>query len=246
MKKIGLNVIMLTGDNKETGLAVKNQTGIDEVICDVLPQDKAKHIMNFKKKTKTAMVGDGINDAPALTCADIGIAIGAGTDIAIDSADIVLMKNSLLDAANAISLSRKTLKNIRENLFWAFIYNIIGIPIAAGVLIPAFNIKLEPMFAATAMSLSSFCVVINALRINTFKVYKNTKDLEKMETIIKIDGMMCPHCEARVKNALELLNGVTEVIPDHTKKNAVIKHNKEIPFDTFKKVIEEQGYNVIK
>ncbi len=246
MKKIGLKVVMLTGDNKETGLAVKKQIGIDEVISDVLPQDKARHIMNFKEKAKTAMVGDGINDAPALTCADIGIAIGAGTDIAIESADIVLMKNSLLDAANAVRLSRKTLKNIRENLFWAFIYNIIGIPIAAGVLIPIFNIKLEPMFAAAAMSLSSFCVVINALRLNTFKCYENKKEIKQMETIIKIDGMMCPHCEARVKNALELLDGVTEVTPDHTKKNAVIKHTKEIPLETFKKVIEEQGYIVVE
>lgn len=246
MKKIGLKVVMLTGDNRETGLAVKNKTGIDEVISDVLPQDKAKHIMDFMKKSKTAMVGDGINDAPALTCADVGIAIGAGTDIAIESADIVLMNNSLLDAANAISLGKKTLKNIRENLFWAFIYNIIGIPIAAGVLIPAFNIKLEPMFAAAAMSLSSFCVVVNALRLNSFKSYKNIKEIKKMETIIRIDGMMCPHCEGRVKTALELLDGVTEVIPDHTKKNAIIKHNKEISSDIFKKVIEEQGYTVIE
>ncbi len=247
MKKIGLKVVMLTGDNRETGLAVKNKTGIDEVISDVLPQDKAKHIMNFMKKSKTAMVGDGINDAPALTCADVGIAIGAGTDIAIESADIVLMNNSLLDAANAISLGKKTLKNIRENLFWAFIYNIIGIPIAAGVLIPIFNIKLEPMFAAAAMSLSSFCVVVNALRLNSFKSYKkDKKEIKKMETIIRIDGMMCPHCEGRVKTALELLDGVTEVIPDHTKKNAIIKHNKEISSDIFKKVIEEQGYTVIE
>lgn len=244
MKKIGLRVVMLTGDNKETGLAVKEQTGIDEVISDVLPQDKAKYIMDFKKRAKTAMVGDGINDAPALTSADVGIAIGAGTDIAIESADIVLMKNSLLDAVNAIKLSRKTLKNIRENLFWAFIYNIIGIPIAAGVLIPAYNIKLEPMFAAAAMSLSSFCVVINALRLNTFKCYE--KEIKQMETIIKIDGMMCPHCEARVKSALELLDGVTEVIPDHTKKNAVIKHTKEVSLETIKKVIYEQGYTVIE
>lgn len=244
MKKIGLRVVMLTGDNKETGLAVKEQTGIDEVISDVLPQDKAKYIMDFKKRAKTAMVGDGINDAPALTSADVGIAIGAGTDIAIESADIVLMKNSLLDAVNAIKLSRKTLKNIRENLFWAFIYNIIGIPIAAGVLIPAYNIKLEPMFAAAAMSLSSFCVVINALRLNTFKCYE--KEIKQMETMIKIDGMMCPHCEARVKSALELLDGVTEVIPDHTKKNAVIKHTKEVSLETIKKVIYEQGYTVIE
>ncbi len=246
MKKIGLKVVILTGDNRETGLAVKKQTGIDEVISDVLPQDKARHIMDFKKKAKTAMVGDGINDAPALTCADIGIAIGAGTDIAIESADIVLMKNSLLDAANAINLSKKTLKNIRENLFWAFIYNIIGIPIAAGVLIPAFGIKLEPMFAAAAMSLSSFCVVVNALRLNTFKSYENKKEIKKMETIIKIDGMMCSHCEARVKSALELLDGVTEVIPDHTKKSAIIKHTKEIPFETFKNKNEQQGYDVIE
>ncbi len=244
LKKMGLKVIMLTGDNNETAMAVKKETGVDEVIADVLPQDKAKAILALKNEGKTAMVGDGINDAPALVSADIGIAIGAGTDIAIESADIVLMKDSLTDVVNAIRLGRKTLKNIHENLFWAFIYNTIGIPIAAGVLIPLFNIRLNPMIAAAAMSLSSFCVVTNALRINMFKTI-NKKEKKTMETKIKIEGMMCVHCEGRVKSALESIDGVIEAIPDHKSNSATIKHSKEISIDIFKKTVEDQGYKVL-
>ena len=244
---MGIKVVMLTGDNNKTANAVKNAVGVDEVISDVLPQDKEKAISEFKKCSKTAMVGDGINDAPALTSADIGIAIGAGTDVAIESADIVLMKDSLLDVVSAIKLSKKTLKNIHENLFWAFIYNVIGIPIAAGVLIPVFGIKLNPMFAAAAMSLSSFCVVSNALRLNFFKANQNEikKEEKNMEKVIKIEGMMCVHCEGRVKTALESIDGVIEAIPDHNTNSALIKLSKDVSDDLLKTTVEEQGYKVL-
>ncbi len=212
------------------------------MIANLLPQDKKRIITDLKRNSKTAMVGDGINDAPALTSADIGIAIGAGADVAIDAADVVLMRNSLSDVVLAIRLSKKTLKNIHENLFWAFIYNIIGIPLAAGVFIPVFGITLNPMFAAAAMSLSSFCVVSNALRLNFFKVKEEKKTMEK---VMKIDGMMCVHCEARVKNSLEALDGVTEVIPDHKSKTAIVKLSKDVSDEILKSTVEEQGYTVL-
>ncbi len=250
LREMGIKIVMLTGDNSNTANAVKKEVGVDEVIADVMPQDKEKVISNFKKTSKTAMVGDGINDAPALTCADIGIAIGAGTDVAIDAADIVLMKDSLTDVAAAIKLSKKTLKNIHENLFWAFIYNVIGIPLASGVLIPVFGIKLNPMFAAAAMSLSSFCVVLNALRLNLVKIKENKKQNIKenktMEKIMKIEGMMCAHCEARVKSSLEAVDGVTQAIPDHNTNSAIVKMSKDIPYEILKKTVEDQGYKVIE
>ncbi len=251
LKSMGIKVIMLTGDNQRTANAVKELIGIEEAIAEILPSGKAEVINRLKKQGKVAMVGDGINDAPALTTADIGIAIGQGTDIAIDAADIVLMANRLSDVPAAIHLSRKTLKNIRENLFWAFIYNIIGIPLAAGVWIPLFNIELSPMFGAAAMSLSSFCVVTNALRLNRVKINnhktfkKHIKEDKGMEKTLKIEGMMCPHCEGRVKNALEELGEVTEAIVSHEAGTAVIKLSGEIADEALKKAVEEQGYKII-
>ncbi|MBQ3118625.1 MAG: heavy metal translocating P-type ATPase [Clostridia bacterium] len=253
LKNMGIRVVMLTGDNETTATAVKTQVDVDEVIANVTPAGKDEVIKKLKQNGKVAMVGDGINDAPALTSADIGIAIGAGTDIAIDAADIVLMKNSISDVPAAIRLSRMTLKNIYENLFWAFIYNTIGIPVAAGVLIPAFGIQLNPMIAAAAMSLSSFCVVTNALRLN-FKDIKSAKhdmkirakkEKKTMEITLKIEGMMCPHCEARVKSTLEAIDGVLEVIPSHTEKQAKIILSKEIDISVLKDTIVAQGYQVI-
>ncbi len=253
LKGMGIRVVMLTGDNETTATAVKDQVGVDEVISNVTPAGKEEVIRKLKAHGKVAMVGDGINDAPALTSADIGIAIGAGTDIAIDAADIVLMKSSILDVPAAIRLSRMTLKNIYENLFWAFIYNTIGIPVAAGVLIPAFGIQLNPMIAAAAMSLSSFCVVTNALRLN-FKDIKNAKhdmkikakkEKKTMEITLKIEGMMCPHCEARVKSALEAIDGVSEVIPSHADKCAVVKLTKDVDINVLKEAVVAQGYQVI-
>ncbi len=253
LKAMGVRVVMLTGDNETTANAVKSQVGVDEIIANVTPAEKEKVIKELKHTGKVLMVGDGINDAPALTSADIGIAIGAGTDIAIDAADIVLMKNSILDVPDAIRLSRYALRNIHENLFWAFIYNCIGIPIAAGVLIPAFSIQLNPMIAAAAMSLSSFCVVTNALRLNfkdirsnkNDKKIKTKKEKQKMEVVLKIEGMMCPHCEATVKNALTAIDGVSEVIPSHKDKTAVIKLSKEVDISLLKEAITSQGYQVI-
>ena len=253
LKGMGIRVVMLTGDNETTAQAVKEQVGVDEVISNVTPAGKEEVIRKLKADGKVAMVGDGINDAPALTSADIGIAIGAGTDIAIDAADIVLMKSSILDVPAAIRLSRMTLKNIYENLFWAFIYNTIGIPVAAGLLIPAFGIQLNPMIAAAAMSLSSFCVVTNALRLN-FKDIKNAKhdtkikakkEKKTMEITLKIEGMMCPHCEARVKSSLEAIDGVTEVIPSHTDKKAIVKLSKEIDVNILKETVVAQGYQIV-
>lgn len=212
LKNMGIRVVMLTGDNEKTAKAIGSQAGIDEVIAGVLPDGKESVIRRLKKQGKVAMVGDGINDAPALTRADTGIAIGAGTDIAIDAADVVLMKSRLTDVPAAIRLSRKTLKNIKENLFWAFIYNVIGIPLAAGIWIPIFGWQLNPMFGAAAMSLSSFCVVTNALRLNLFNVHDPAKDRKikiktqeekTMEITMKIEGMMCGHCEAAVKRLLK-------------------------------------------
>lgn len=245
LKKIGIRTVMLTGDNKKTAESIGEQVGIDEVISDVLPDGKEKAIRELQKQGVVAMIGDGINDAPALTRADIGIAIGTGTDIAIESADVVLMGNSLRDAQTAIRLSRATLKNIRENLFWAFFYNVIGIPLAAGVWIPITGWQLSPMFGAAAMSLSSVCVITNALRLNFFKIIKKEKEKKQMETTIRIEGMMCPHCEARVKQTLEGADGVTEAIVSHEKGQAIVKMNKEISFEALKAIIEEQGYKVL-
>ncbi|MCM1158137.1 MAG: heavy metal translocating P-type ATPase [Clostridium sp.] len=256
LKNMGIHVVMLTGDNERTAKAIGRQAGVDEVIAGVLPDGKETVIRRLKEKGKVAMVGDGINDAPALTRADIGIAIGAGTDIAIDAADVVLMKSRLSDVPAAIRLSRATLRNIHENLFWAFIYNIIGIPLAAGVWIPLFGWQLNPMFGAAAMSLSSFCVVTNALRLNWCKVHdarrdkkikQNNKKMEdmKMEKTLKIEGMMCGHCEAAVKKALEELDGVTQAEVSHEAGTAVVKLCADIANDVLKKAVEDKDYTVV-
>lgn len=256
---MGVRVVMLTGDNERTAKAIGRQAGVDEVIAGVLPDGKEAVIRKLKESGKVAMVGDGINDAPALTRADIGIAIGAGTDIAIDAADIVLMKSRLTDVSAAIRLSRATLRNIHENLFWAFFYNIIGIPLAAGVWIQLFGWTLNPMFGAAAMSLSSFCVVTNALRLNLFKVYdashdrkrvkkhdnnKNSKGEKNMEKTLNIEGMMCGHCEARVKKALEALAQVDEAVVSHESGTAVVKLNVDVDNAVLKEAVEAQDYKV--
>lgn len=256
LHNMGLHVVMLTGDNEKTANAVGKLAGVDEVIAGVLPDGKEKVVSKLRQKGRVAMVGDGINDAPALTSADVGIAIGAGTDVAIDAADVVLMKSRLSDVPAAIRLGRATLRNIHENLFWAFIYNAIGIPIAAGLFIPLFGWRLNPMFAAAAMSLSSFCVVTNALRLNFVKIRKNNiktetvktidKENVKMEKTIKIEGMMCPHCEATVKKTLEELDGVTQAVASHEKGTAVVTLEKDVSFDTLKKAVEDKGYTVIE
>ena len=256
LQNMGIHVVMLTGDNEKTARAIGKQAGVDEVIAGVLPDGKESIIRSLKRKGKVAMVGDGINDAPALTRADMGIAIGAGTDIAIDAADVVLMKSRLSDVPAAIRLSRATLKNIHENLFWAFFYNMIGIPLAAGVWYPLFGWKLNPMFGAAAMSLSSFCVVTNALRLNWFRMYdakkdKKIKSKQKQEEMImektmKITGMMCGHCEARVKKCLETLPEVDEALVSHEAGTAVVKLNKEVPDDVLKKTVEDQDYEVVE
>lgn len=255
LKGMGIHIVMLTGDNERTAKAIGRQAGVDEVIAGVLPDGKESVIRALKKKGKVAMVGDGINDAPALTRADIGIAIGAGTDIAIDAADVVLMKSRLRDVPAAIRLSRQTLKNIKENLFWAFIYNIIGIPLAAGVWIHLTGWQLNPMFGAAAMSLSSVCVVTNALRLNLFKMYDTKKDRKikvkekqedsKMEKTMKIEGMMCGHCEARVKKVLEALEQVDEAVVSHEAGTAVVTLNAEVADDVLKKAVEDQDYQVL-
>ncbi len=253
LKAMGIDTVMLTGDNSNTANAIGKLVGVDTIIADVLPVEKEAVVRSMKSKGKVAMVGDGINDAPALTAADTGIAIGAGTDVAIDSADIVLMNNSLTDVAAAIRLSRATLRNIKENLFWAFIYNIIGIPLAAGVYIPIFGWELDPMFGAAAMSLSSFCVVTNALRLNFKDIYntkhdkkqRHKKEILTMEITIKIQGMMCPHCESRVKSTLEAIEGVTEAIVSHKDGTATVVLSKDIAEDVLKSAVEGQGYKVI-
>ena len=258
LQNMGIHVVMLTGDNQRTARAIGKQAGVDEVIAGVLPEGKESVIRALKEKGKVAMVGDGINDAPALTRADIGIAIGAGTDIAIDAADVVLMKSRLSDVPAAIRLSRATLKNIHENLFWAFFYNVIGIPLAAGLWIPIFGWKLNPMFGAAAMSLSSFCVVTNALRLNFFQVYNASKDKKikrkgnnkkekenkTMEKTMEINGMMCGHCEARVKKALEALPQVDEAVVSHENGTAVLKLNAQIEDAELKSAVEAQDYEV--
>ena len=249
LHKMGLEVIMLTGDNQRTADAVGKAAGVDRVIAGVMPDGKEKVVRELSEQGKTIMVGDGINDAPALTRADTGIAIGAGTDIAIDAADIVLVKSRLGDVPAAIKLSRATLRNIKENLFWAFIYNVIGIPVAAGVFINLFGWQLNPMFAAAAMSLSSFCVVTNALRLNFFKTgakpEKKTKEEKKtMEKTLKIEGMMCGHCEATVKKALEELPQVTSAEVSHESDTAKVTLNADISDDALKAVVEAKGYTV--
>lgn len=255
LQNMGIKVVMVTGDNEKTAQAIAKESGVDEVIAGVLPDGKEKVVTQYKEKGMVAMVGDGINDAPALTRADIGIAIGAGTDVAIDSADIVLMKSKLTDVSGAIRLSRGTLRNIHENLFWAFIYNVIGIPLAAGVWIPIFGWTLSPMFGAAAMSLSSFCVVTNALRLNFLNIRSskrdrkiknitNKKEKNTMTTTLKINGMMCPHCEATVKTALESIDGVTSAEVSHESGTAVVTLSKEVSEDVLKKAVVDKGYTV--
>ncbi len=260
LQNMGIRVVMLTGDNERTAKAIGAKAGVDEIVAGVLPDGKEAVIAALKKKGKTAMVGDGINDAPALTRADIGIAIGAGTDIAIDAADIVLMKSRLLDVPAAIRLSRATLRNIHENLFWAFFYNVIGIPLAAGVWIPIFGWTLNPMFGAAAMSLSSFCVVSNALRLNWFQVHNasrdkrrkdalgvsllNIKEDNKMTKTMQIEGMMCGHCEARVQKALEAVAGVESAEVSHEKGTAVVTLAEEIGDEVLKEAVEKEDYKV--
>ena len=262
LQNMGIRVVMLTGDNERTAKAIGAQAGVDEVIAGVLPDGKESVIRKLKEQGKVAMVGDGINDAPALTRADMGIAIGAGTDIAIDAADVVLMKSRLSDVPAAIRLSRAALHNIHENLFWAFAYNVIGIPLAAGIWIPLFGWQLNPMYGAAAMSLSSFCVVTNALRLNLVKIHDASHDKKvksrshqasatinqmednSMEKTMKIEGMMCGHCEARVKKALEALPQVTEAQVSHEKGTAVVKLNAEVSNEELTRAVEEQDYKV--
>ena len=263
LKDMGVRVVMLTGDNESTAKAIGRQAGIDEVVAGVLPDGKADVINELKKQGKTAMVGDGINDAPALTVADMGIAIGAGTDVAIDAADVVLMKSRLTDVPAALRLSRATLTNIRENLFWAFIYNVIGIPIAAGCFV-ALGLTLNPMIGAAAMSLSSFCVVTNALRLNLKKINDPSHDRKiknkiepKTVTVsdnsnnggktvtIHIEGMMCAHCEATVKKALESIDGVKSAEASHENGTAKVILSSEVDKETIKKAVEDEDYTVV-
>lgn len=254
LRNMGIKVVMLTGDNEQTAKAIGKQAGVDEVIAGVLPDGKESVIRKLKRHGKTAMVGDGINDAPALTRADTGIAIGAGTDVAIDAADVVLVKSRLIDVPAAIRLSRATITNIHENLFWAFFYNVIGIPLAAGLWYPLLGWKLNPMFGAAAMSLSSFCVVTNALRLNLCKVYDSKRDKKikqikeseekNMTKTLNVEGMMCGHCEARVKKALEALDAVDEAVVSHTDGTAVVTLNAEVSDDLLKETVEAQDYKV--
>ena len=263
LQNMGIRVVMLTGDNEKTAKAIGAEAGVDEVIAGVLPDGKEQVIRELKKQGKVAMVGDGINDAPALTQADMGIAIGAGTDIAIDAADVVLMKSRLLDVPASIRLSRATLRNIHQNLFWAFFYNSIGIPLAAGVFIPVFGLELNPMFGAAAMSLSSFCVVTNALRLNLVQVYNSKKDKKikqngelvpvsveeegekTMEKTMKIEGMMCGHCEARVKKCLEALPEVITAMVSHENGTAVVTLSADVTNEVLIKTVEDQDYKVL-
>lgn len=270
LQNMGLHVVMLTGDNERTAKAIGVEAGVDEVIAGVLPDGKENVIRELQKKGKVAMVGDGINDAPALTRADIGIAIGAGTDVAIDAADVVLMNSSLADVPAAIRLSRATLRNIHENLFWAFFYNVILIPVAAGAYYHAFGLALNPMLGAAAMSLSSFCVVMNALRLNLFKVHKEkkfagscmTKDTAltskeniifakkqeetKMQKTVKIEGMMCPHCEMTMKKAFEAVDGITSAVTSHEKKCAVLECTRDFSDEELAKIVESAGYKLVE
>lgn len=255
LQNMGIRVVMLTGDNERTAKAIGQQAGVDEVIAGVLPEGKESVIRALKEKGKVAMVGDGINDAPALTRADVGIAIGAGTDIAIDAADVVLMKSRLSDVPAAIRLSRATLKNIHENLFWAFFYNVIGIPLAAGIWIPIFGLKLNPMFGAAAMSLSSFCVVTNALRLNFFNMHNASKDKkiqsanaaaeDSMTKTLEIQGMMCGHCEKMVKRCLEKFPQISEAVVSHEAGTAVVTMSGDVPEDEIRQAIEKAGYEYV-
>ena len=246
LRDMGIRVVMLTGDNERTAKAIGAQSGVDEVIAGVMPDGKEKEIKKLREKGRITMVGDGINDAPALAAADTGIAIGAGTDIAIDAADVVLMKSRLTDVPAAIALSRATLKNIRENLFWAFIYNVIGIPLAAGAYISLFGWKLDPMFGAAAMSLSSFCVVTNALRLNLVRLYgKNTPQEDAGDTVtLKIKGMMCGHCEARVRTALEAVPEVISAQVSHEKGTAVVRLSAPAAPEVLRNAVIGAGYKV--
>ena len=260
LKKMNFEVVMLTGDNELTAQEIGRLSGVDRVIAGILPEQKAKAVKDLQAKGKPViMIGDGINDAPALTVADSGIAIGKGTDVAIDAADVVLVNGSLRDAVAAIKLSQKTLVNIKENLFWAFIYNLIGIPLAAGCYIKAFGWTLNPMFGAAAMSLSSFCVVSNALRLNFVRLYSSRKNKNRnienssqqeskgvsMTKTLKIEGMMCSHCEAHIKGALEKIDGVTSAVTSHEKGTAVIELSKDVPEDLFKAAVTEAGYKYL-
>ena len=269
LKKMGVGVVMLTGDNKRTANAIGSAIGVDKVISDVLPEDKANVIKSLKKYGNVAMVGDGINDAPALTEAHIGFAIADGTDIAVESADVVLMNSRPSDVCAAIRLSRRTLVNIKENLFWAFIYNVIGIPLAAGVWIPLTGWTLNPMFAAAAMSLSSFCVVTNALRLNLINIRNpksdkkhhknninfddmkidfdnNVKEVDIVTKEIKIEGMMCGHCEATVKKVIEAIDGVESATASHEENKAVVTLSKDVPDAVLDKAVIDAGYTVVK
>ncbi|WP_295586853.1 heavy metal translocating P-type ATPase [uncultured Oscillibacter sp.] len=253
LRNMGVRVVMLTGDNQRTARAIGAQAGVDEVVAGVLPDGKEQVIRQLQRQGKVAMVGDGINDAPALTRADMGVAIGAGADVAVDAADVVLVKNRLSDVPAAIRLSRATLHNIHENLFWAFFYNVIGIPLAAGVWIPLLGWQLNPMFGAAAMSLSSFCVVTNALRLNFFDVHstrrdhkiRQKKEKKTMEKTMKIEGMMCGHCEARVKKSLEAVPGVEEAVVSHEQGTAVVRLSAPVADDALRTAVEAQDYKVV-
>ena len=254
LQNMGIHVVMLTGDNERTAKAIGKQAGVDEVVAGVLPGGKESVIRTLKQKGKVAMVGDGINDAPALTRADIGIAIGAGADVAIDAADVVLMKSRLSDVPAAIRLSRATLRNIHENLFWAFFYNTIGIPLAAGLFIAWLGWEQNPMFGAAAMSLSSFCVVTNALRLNLFrmhdashdhKIKHKKKETKTMTKTMHIEGIMCPHCEARIKKTLEALEAVELAEVSHTAGTAIVTLKSAVADDVLKTAVEAQDYKVI-
>lgn len=254
LKTMGIQVVMITGDNTRTAEAVGKQAGVDRVVANVLPDGKAQAVENLQKQGKVAMVGDGINDAPALATADVGVAIGAGADVAIDSADVVLVNSSLSQLVSAVKLSRATLRNIHENLFWAFFYNLLGIPLAAGVFLPIFHWELTPMFGAAAMSLSSFCVVSNALRLNFAKIgakpRENTitqpkKENKTMKVTVKIEGMMCTHCKAHVEKAIAAIDGVTSVTADHVAGTATVESTREIPQAELKAAVEAAGYTYL-
>ena len=250
---MGIEVALVTGDNRGTAETVGKMTGIKRIFAGILPDKKEHIVRELQQNGLTAMVGDGINDAPALARADVGIAIGAGTDIAIDSADVVLVKSSLADVPAAIKLSRGTLRNIHQNLFWAFSYNFIGIPLAAGAFEPLMGWSINPMFCAAAMSISSFCVVMNALRLNFIKIKENNDIIDKttiveekiMKKTMRIEGMMCPNCERHVKKALEALPGVEEAVPDFKQGTAVVTLSAEVSDETLKAAVEEEGYKVL-
>ena len=254
LKTLGIQVVMITGDNARTAEAVGKQAGVDRVVANVLPDGKAQAVENLQKQGKVAMVGDGINDAPALATADVGVAIGAGADVAIDSGDVVLVNSSLSQLVSAVKLSRATLRNIHENLFWAFFYNLLGIPLAAGVFLPLFQWELTPMFGAAAMSLSSFCVVSNALRLNFAKIgakprentiIQSEKENKTMKVTVKIEGMMCPHCKAHVEKAIAAIDGVTSVTADHMAGTATVESTREIPQAELKAAVEAAGYTYL-